>query len=264
MELIMLEQNKEKEKLAFLLKGATPAFANVLRTNMIERVPTLAIEDVEFRKNSSVLYDEAIAHRLGLIPIKTDLKSYNAMEECSCKGKGCAKCTLKFTLVANSLGIVHSGKLKPKDPKATPVFDKIPIVKLAKGQSLRLEAVAVMGTGKQHSKWSPGLFYYKYKPVIEITKNPENADDYVKSCPLDIYENKKGQLVINKDNLLKCHLCGECTDIENSVIKLNEKEDELIFYVESWGQLSCKDIVIESLNATKKQAEEFINELKKQ
>lgn len=263
MEIRLLEQDKEKDKLSFLLKGVNTAFANMLRTNMIERVPVLSIEDVEFRKNSSVLYDEIISHRLGLIPIKTDLKSYNLPHECSCKGKGCVKCTLKMTLTANGPSVVYSGKIKSKDPKAQPIFDKIPITKLSKGQSLRLEAVAVMGIGREHAKWSPALVYYRYKPVIEITKNPSNVDDYVNVCPVNVYENKKGQLLINKDNLLKCHLCGACTDIENSVIKLNEKDDEFIFYVESWGQLSCKEIVTEALTITKKQVEGFIDELKK-
>ncbi len=58
---------------------------------MTEEVPTMAIEDVEFRKNNSILYDEIIAHRLGLVPLKTDLKSYNLPEKCKCKGEGCAR-----------------------------------------------------------------------------------------------------------------------------------------------------------------------------
>ncbi len=263
MEIRLLEQDKEKGKLSFLLKGVNTAFSNLLRTNILERVPVLAIEDVEFRKNSSVLYDEIIAHRLGLIPIKTDLKSYNFAGECSCKGKGCAKCTLKMNLAANGPGTVYSAKIKSKDPKANPVFEKIPITKLFKGQSLRLEAVAVMGIGKEHAKWSPALAWYKYKPVIDITKNPNNVDDYVHTCPVDVFENKKGQLIIDKDNLVRCTLCGACVDIENSVIKLNEKEDEFIFYVESWGQLECKEIVTEALGIIKKQAEEFVDSLKK-
>ena len=56
---------------------------------MIDEVPTMAIEDVEFRKNNSILYDEMLAHRLGLVVLKTDLKSYDLLEECTCKGKGC-------------------------------------------------------------------------------------------------------------------------------------------------------------------------------
>ena len=77
MEIRVLENNKEEGKLSFILKGADVAFANALRRVIVEEVPTMAIEDVEFRKNSSILYDEIIAHRLGLIPFKTDLKSYN-------------------------------------------------------------------------------------------------------------------------------------------------------------------------------------------
>jgi len=107
----------------------------------------MAIEDVEVRKNSSSLYDEMIAHRLGLIPLTTDLKSYNLPSECKCEGKGCARCQLVLTLSAKGPGIVYSSSLKSKDPKVKPVFDNFPIVKLLKGQEIELEATATLGTG---------------------------------------------------------------------------------------------------------------------
>ena len=57
----------------FTLSGASTAFANAFRRAMIGEVPTLAIEDVRIYDNTSALFDEMLAHRLGLIPIKTDL-----------------------------------------------------------------------------------------------------------------------------------------------------------------------------------------------
>ena len=99
-EIRLLEQDKEKNKVSFVLMNSTPSFANVIRRAIIEEVPVMAIEDVEFRKNNSILYDEIIAHRLGLLPLTTDLKSYNLSSECKCKGKGCARCQLKLTLKA--------------------------------------------------------------------------------------------------------------------------------------------------------------------
>ena len=101
MEIRVLSNDKEKGKLSFIIKDTTPAFVNTLRRIMVEEVPTMAIEDVEFRKNNSILYDEMIAHRLGLISLKTDLKSYNLPENCKCKGEGCARCQLKLTLKAS-------------------------------------------------------------------------------------------------------------------------------------------------------------------
>ena len=96
--------DKESLKISFLVKGISPYFANTIRRAIVEEVPTLAIENVEFRKNSSILYDEMVAHRLGLVPLKTDLKSYNYYKECKCKGEGCARCTTTMTLKTGKIG----------------------------------------------------------------------------------------------------------------------------------------------------------------
>ncbi|MBW2997208.1 DNA-directed RNA polymerase subunit D, partial [Candidatus Woesearchaeota archaeon] len=133
METELIEHNKKQNRVVFLLKNATPAFANMLRKTIIDEVPTMAIEDVEFRKNSSVLYDEIIAHRMGLIPLATDLKSYSMPAECTCKGEGCSKCQLQMTLKAKGPGYVYASDMKSNDPKVVPVEPKIPIVKLIKG-----------------------------------------------------------------------------------------------------------------------------------
>ena len=67
----------------FTISGATPAFANALRRSMIGEVPTLAIEDVRIYDNTSVLFDEILAHRLGLVPIKTDLSQFVPRSKCT-------------------------------------------------------------------------------------------------------------------------------------------------------------------------------------
>src|SRR3989344_9673583 len=161
--------NNKDNKLSFLIKGINPPLTNALRRTIIAEVPVLAIDEVEFQKNTSALYDEILAHRLGLIPIKTDLKSYNTKEECKCKGKGCALCELKLTLDKED-GTVYSGDLKSTDPKATPVYSDMPIVELIKKQKIELEATAILGQGKTHMKFSPGLCYYRGYPQFVVGK----------------------------------------------------------------------------------------------
>ena len=139
----------------FTLSGASPAFANAFRRAMIGEVPTLAIEDVRIYDNTSALFDEMLAHRLGLIPIKTDLLTYSTQEKCTCGGAGCPGCTVTYTLSAEGPRMVSSSDLIPQDPKAVPVYDNVPIVKLTKGQKLVLEAKAVLNTGREHAKWQP-------------------------------------------------------------------------------------------------------------
>src|SRR5438034_2813441 len=77
---------KEQDTIRFVLSDVSPAFANALRRIILAEVPVMAIEDVMILENSSVMYDEILAHRLGLIPITTD-QSYNLPEECTCKSE---------------------------------------------------------------------------------------------------------------------------------------------------------------------------------
>lgn len=264
MEIRLLEKNKEKTKVSFILKNTTPSFANAIRRTIMDEVPTLAVEDVEFRKNSSILYDEIITHRLGLIPLNTDLKSYNLKEKCTCKGEGCAKCQLKMVLKAKGPTTVYASDLKIKDPKVKPIYPQMPIVKLIKNQQVELEATAELGQGKVHAKWSPGLVYYKYKPAIEIDKKCDNCGKCVDVCPLNIFEMKDKKLALNKDNVLKCHLCGACQEeCPKDVIKIADNENEFLFYIESWGQLNYKEMLTEAVKIFQSHLDEFTDIMKK-
>ncbi len=241
MEIEILENDKKSNKLIFVLKDANTSIANALRRIAVDEVPVMAIEDVEIRKNSSVLYDEIIAHRLGLVPLKTDLESYNLPSGCKCEGAGCARCQAKLTLSYDDAGIVFSEELKPKDPKIKPVFGKIPIVKLLKGQKLEIEATAVLGTGKEHAKWSPGLVYYKHYPIIKMTgelKDPSLVEKFPK-----VFENKNGKISINEEEFIKSQLTDSIDEITGRAVEIEIKENDFVFFVESWGQLECKEII---------------------
>ena len=122
--------DKKGNMLTFLIQKADHAFANSMRRMIIDEVPTMAIEDVEFKKNDSILYDEIVAHRLGLIPLSTNLQDYNLTEKCTCKGAGCAKCQLDLTLKTKASGVIDASKIKSKDPKVVPVYDEMIITKL--------------------------------------------------------------------------------------------------------------------------------------
>ncbi|MBI4448783.1 DNA-directed RNA polymerase subunit D [Candidatus Woesearchaeota archaeon] len=262
MDLKYLTEDKQSGTVSFTLSDSNAAFANALRRTMMDSVPTIAIEHVEFRANNSVFYDEIIAHRLGLVPLSTDLKGYTLPSQCKCNGEGCARCQVKLTLKAEGPGVITAKELKSKDPKIKPVHDA-PIVKLIKGQDLEIEATAQLGLGKEHVKWSPCLAWYKYKPVIDIdTAKNNNPQETAESCPVDVYAVEKGKLTIK--NLNACHLCGNCTEVAaNGSVKLNEDEHNFIFYVEPWGQLDCKEIVTTALEIIGNELTQFDEALKK-
>ena len=245
-----------------MVKGITPAYANSIRRVLINKVPTMAIEDVEFKKNNSALYDEVVAHRLGLIPLKTDLKSYNLLKKCKCEGKGCAQCQCKLTLKGKGPKVIYASDLKSADPKVMPAYPDTPIVKLLKNQDIEFEATAVLGVGKEHIKWCPGLVFYKHKSDVKIKKDVDNANDVVKCCHAKIFQLKKGKLTVVQDNLLKCTLCDACKDLTNGDVYAEKGEDTFIFSLESWGQLNARDIIGKGVELFNETLDEFADKVK--
>jgi DNA-directed RNA polymerase subunit D len=246
-----IEQLKsEKEKLVFVLKGVTSEFANALRRSIYE-VPILAIDEVEISRNDSALYDEMIAHRLGLVPLRTDKKTFTEKEECSCKGKGCAKCTASLVLKAKGPCTVYSGDLKSKVVEAA--YPEMPIVTLQEGQELEMVANARLGKAKDHVKWSSGLIWFRAYPKIEIPKECDSCKECADVCPKKVFEFDK-KLIIK--NLNECDLCEACADEckkqGKNAIKISQSNEDFIFYVESFGQISPKEMVLEALDVIEK------------
>ena len=144
-----------------VFKDVHSTIINSIRRTILDDVPTFAIEDVEVVINDSPLYDETLAHRLGLVPIKTDLKSYNFKESCKCGGIGCALCEVKMSLKEEGEGYVLSGSIKSNDPNVVPADTEIPLTKLFGNKKVELNLTAVLGTGREHSKWAPAHVYMK-------------------------------------------------------------------------------------------------------
>ena len=134
-------------------------YVNALRRLAISEVPTFAIDDLVILENSSVMHDEAIAHRLGLIPLRTDLERFVMPHDCDCNSTlGCSKCKVLFVLdseTQDKTKVVLSGELKSEDEIIQPVSKNIPIISLAPGQKIKFEAYARLGIGKDHAKWQP-------------------------------------------------------------------------------------------------------------
>jgi len=118
MEIEVLDKTDMKIKM--VIRGATPQLLNTLRRIIIAEVPSMAIDDVVIIENTSVLHDEILAHRLGLIPLKTDLDTYNLPEECDCQSEfGCNKCRVSLMLEAETeegVKTVYSGDLISDNP----------------------------------------------------------------------------------------------------------------------------------------------------
>lgn len=261
MDIQMLEMSKDKLTTKFIIKNSTPAFANTIRRAIISLVPTMAIQEVEFSKNGSVLYDEMVAHRLGLVPLKTDLKSYKLPSEVP-EGSAQAEVKLTLSVKADKTMWVYASDMKSKDPAIVPVFPKIPIVKLLKDQELEFVAIARLGQGVDHVKHSPGLAYYSYKPDVTITKAGESRTDLKDICPAGVLDVKGGKLVINKGYEFDPKLFEATVAASEGAIKVKESDKDFVFTIESWGQLTCPQIIEAAVDRLKLLDDEFVKLLK--
>lgn len=231
----------------FELTDTDVSMANALRRVMIAEVPTLCIDTVEIMENTSPLPDEFIAHRLGLIPLRSSrpMSEWNYNHACECDSY-CDMCSVKFVLNCdyNSINeswntptsqretsvMVTSRDLETRNPHVQPVHfgnmdeeqqsgDRgIAIMRLGEGQALRLEAIAIKGIGKEHAKWSPvATVALKYEPIVKI--NDEALDMYtedqkvklVECCPTSVFELDETSRVVKVANPTECIFCKECT-----------------------------------------------------
>ncbi|MFQ6128389.1 MAG: DNA-directed RNA polymerase subunit D [Thermoplasmata archaeon] len=268
MNVDVLKLDEKHAELIF--EDVDPNFANALRRTLIADIPKMAIEDVEFHlgpirgeegeeyESVTPLFDEIIAHRLGMIPIPTDLELFTFRNQCKdCAGEGCPNCTIMYSLNKKGPSIVYSGDLEPVgDSRLKVVDEKIPIVKLGKGQAMLVYATAVLGTGKEHAKWQVAHGVgYKYYPMIEI--EPERCDfcgKCAECCPRDVFLVKKKSVEV-KDRL-KCNFCRSCVEeCPKKCISVEGDSTRIHFHFETDGSLKAADALQYALDSLSKKFE---------
>ena len=135
---INVEELKPK-KAVLKIEDTKPYFVNSIRRVMLSELPKLTVNEVVIYDNTSPLFDEIISHRIGMVPIPTDLSLLSFRDECVCKGKGCPNCTVRYTLSKEGEGVVYSGDLQPEETSWAITEDKITIVELYNDQRLILD-----------------------------------------------------------------------------------------------------------------------------
>jgi DNA-directed RNA polymerase subunit D len=150
--------NKDNQKISIKLKGVPLQYANALRRICLNGIPIFAIDTVDIIENTSILPDEGLAHRLGLIPIRTDLSRFNEPTKCDCKTEtGCSNCKVMLVLDSGDSDVTRtilSNELTSEDETVKPTSNKIPIIQLAAGQRIKIECYARLGRGTEHAKWN--------------------------------------------------------------------------------------------------------------
>ena len=212
------------------------SLANAIRRS-VEETLTLAIDEIEFFKNDSALYDEYLAHRLGLVPLKMD-------------GKMGPKTSVELKLKKSGPCTVYSGDLIGSVKAA---YKNMPLTILEKGQELELVATAKLSNGLEHAKYVPGLA--NYRNILEV-KSSSQIDGIIQESKGAIKAEKKG-------NKWLCDLNETTIDEIRALDKdsINET-NELLFFVESFGQMDAKTILIKAVECLEDNLEEFTKKIK--
>jgi len=237
---------------------------NSIRRVMLSELPKLAIENVIIYDNTTPLFDEIISHRLGLIPLPTDLRLLEFKDNCKCKEKGCPSCTVRYTLSKEEEGVVYSGDLQPEHESWAIKEGKIPIVKLSKDQRIILEVEANLGKGKDHAKFQSVIApTYTMYIDIDFEKNKmEDLKEFISKIPEDIVELKGNKLNlkdVKKLPVLESYISKEKIDF----INIKRDPTKLTFNFETDGSLSAKDALKETVNILINKYEELDKNIKK-
>jgi len=233
---------KTKNKYTFIAK-INETLANALRRS-VNRIPVITIDELKISKNDSSLYDETVAHRIGLIPLK--------MEKSHKEGD-----THKLKLKVKKAGMVYSGDIKGD---VEIVYGTMPILLLHEGQEVDIEMTTKLGIGEDHAKFSPGLIFYR--ELYEITLNKKFAEAIKRIFPHNKIKEKGDKIVILDDQVNSlADYCEAICEKEGEKAELKETGD-LVFVVESFGQLEAKEILEKAIDVLEKDFKEFLKHLK--
>ncbi len=234
----------------YLVKDTNTAFMNSLRRTIMSKIPCLAIDEVTFYENDSPIFDEMLANRLGLLPIKTDLKNYKEGE------------SVKLILEKEGPGIVTSKDIKCTDPKIEIIDKKIYLTKLGPEKKLRLEMSAIMKTGLEHVKHQPAIISYNELPSIDNNKTHKNITELMKSVPEGSVESKAGKLFLLDPYNIKLH-DQPVNILEKFGVEIIYSNDEFVLTIETTGQLTREEIIKKALEVLNEKLEELSKEIKK-
>lgn len=272
----------------FDMVGVDCAIANAIRRILLAEVPSMAIETVHIYNNTSIIQDEVIAHRLGLVPIKADARLFEYKPPDS-EVEGTEQDTIEFRLKVrctknpNAAGSTDPDHLyrdwkvttkylewipKGNQKKIGPVSDNILLAKLKPGQELDMRLFCVKGIGKDHAKFSPvATVSYRLLPTITLLQPVvgEQARRLKECFSPGVIELKDGEhgteaeVVNARRDTLSLEVFRH-DDLKDAV-KMERVRDHFIFSVESVGALQPEDLVVEAVKVLQAKCQRLLQEL---
>ncbi|KTG08613.1 DNA-directed RNA polymerase subunit D [Haloprofundus marisrubri] len=232
---------REERSARFVVRGLTPAIANGIRRAMITDVPTLSIDTVRFVENSSVMFDEMIGLRLGLVPLTTPLDDFEVGDD------------VTLALDVEGPATAYSGDIETSDELVQPADENIPIIELKEGQRLEFEADAVLETGKSHAKHQGGVAVgYRHLQKVEVVGDAGEFDEEEPNILRGVVETEEGELVATDEfgNDLTNRYPGkevEVTDVPGA----------FVFHVETDGSFTADELLLRAIDSIDARAAEL-------
>jgi len=232
---------REDRKARFLVRGLTPALANGIRRAMIADVPTFSIDSVRFTENSSVMFDEMIALRLGLVPLTTPLDDFEIGD------------TVTVALDVEGPATAYSGDIETSDELVVPADENVPIIELKEGHRLEFEADAVLDRGKEHAKHQGGVSVgFRHLQRVEVVDDVGEFDDQEPQILRGVIETEDGEVVLTDefDNDLTNRYPGK-------ELELTDVPGAYVFHVETDGSYTVDELVLRAAEELGSRADEL-------
>ena len=224
-----------------LIRGLTPAFANGIRRAMIADVPTFSIDTVRFVENSSVMFDEMIGLRLGLIPLTTPLDEFEIGD------------AVTVALDVEGPATAYSGDIESAEPLVEPADENVPIIELKEGQRLEFEADAVLETGKDHAKHQGGVSVgYRHLQRVSIQGDRGEFDDDDPRILRGVIETPDGDVVVTDefDNDLSKRYPGK-------EVRVEDVPGAFVFHIETDGSFAVEELLLRAIDSLEERADEL-------
>jgi DNA-directed RNA polymerase subunit D len=232
---------REDRSARVLIRGLSPAFANGIRRAMIADVPTFSIDTVRFLENSSVMFDEMLGLRLGLVPLTTPIDDFEIGDE------------VTLALDVEGPATAYSGDLETAEPLVEPADENVPIIELKEGQRIELEADAVLDTGKEHAKHQGGVSVgYRHLQRVSVGDDLGEFDDEEARILRGVIETEDGEIVPTEE--FGHDLSERYPDTE---VHVEDVPGAFVFHIETDGSVDVEELLLRAIDTIESRADEL-------
>lgn len=260
-------------------KDVNYSFVNSVRRSLVSMVPCLALHEIDFHMGSlgsyvdeesgdereyesiSAMFNEIVAHRIGMLPIPTDEKTIEAFGDSI--GDDSKQPDIMYSLHKQGPCTVYSGDLEPVSGDDSLVIPEtnVPIVKLAEGQAILVYAKAKMGNAQKHTKWQCAVAPRFYQaPTITVSSGKGSKAIFDILDKKDFKKKGKSHVI---DNPVKAHAAlNKLEQLWNDKeakesMEVSTKKDHFIFEFETNGAMKANLALEQALKALDGHCNEF-------